>query len=55
MFKEGRSADIFVNNYKIGEIGEILPEIIDNFKLRVPIAGFEIKLTANNSLSRGMT
>ncbi|MBI1829013.1 MAG: phenylalanine--tRNA ligase subunit beta [Thaumarchaeota archaeon] len=44
MFVEGRSADIFVNN-KIGEIGEILPEIIDNFKLRVPIAGFEIRLT----------
>jgi len=44
MFIEGRSADIFVN-YKIGEIGEILAEITDNFKLRVPIAGFEIKLT----------
>jgi len=44
MFVEGRSADIFVDN-KIGEIGEILPEIIDNFKLRVPIAGFEIRLT----------
>ena len=44
MFAEGRSADIFVNN-KVGEIGEIIPEIIDNFKLRVPIAGFEIRLT----------
>jgi len=44
MFIEGRSADIFVNN-KIGEIGEILSEITDNFKLRVPIAGFEIRLT----------
>lgn len=45
MFVEGRSADIFVNNHKIGEIGEILPEILGNFKLRVPVAGFEIKLT----------
>ena len=44
MFVDGRSADIFVGN-KIGEIGEILPEIADNFKLRVPIAGFEIRLT----------
>jgi phenylalanyl-tRNA synthetase beta chain len=44
MFIEGRSADIFVNS-KIGEIGEILPEVTDNFKLRVPIAGFEIRLT----------
>ena len=44
MFIDGRSADIFAGN-KIGEIGEILPEIADNFKLRVPIAGFEIRLT----------
>ncbi len=44
MFIDGRGADIFVGN-KIGEIGEILPEISDNFKLRVPIAGFEIRLT----------
>jgi phenylalanyl-tRNA synthetase beta chain len=44
MFIDGRSADIFAGN-KIGEIGEILPEIANNFKLRVPIAGFEIRLT----------
>jgi phenylalanyl-tRNA synthetase beta chain len=45
MFVEGRSADIFVNTDKIGEIGEISSDIIDNFKLRIPIAGFEIRLT----------
>ncbi len=45
MFLDGRSADIFVNNDKVGEIGEISPEVIDNFKLRVPIAAFEIKLS----------
>jgi len=44
MFLDGRSADIFVINDKVGEIGEISPEVIDNFKLRVPIAGFEMKL-----------
>ena len=44
MFIGGRSADILVHN-KIGEIGEILPEIPNNFKLRVPVAGFEIRLT----------
>ncbi len=45
MFLDGRSADIFVNNDKVGEIGEVSPEVIDNFKLRVPIAAFEIKLS----------
>jgi len=45
MFLDGRSADIFVNNDKVGEIGEVSPEVIDNFKLRVPIVGFEMKLT----------
>jgi phenylalanyl-tRNA synthetase beta chain len=45
MFLDGRSAYVFVFNDKVGEIGEVSPEVIDNFKLRVPIAGFEIKLS----------
>ncbi|MGQ0795725.1 MAG: phenylalanine--tRNA ligase subunit beta [Nitrosopumilaceae archaeon] len=45
MFSEGRSANIMINEKPIGMIGEISPEIIDNFKLRIPIVGFEIKLT----------
>lgn len=45
LFSQGRAASVFVNNKKIGLIGEILPNIIDNFKLRTPVAGFEIKLT----------
>ena len=45
MFSAGRTADIRVNDGTIGVIGEISPEVIENFKLRVPIAGFEIKLT----------
>ena len=47
MFLVGSTADVFVFNDKIGEIGLISPEVRDNFKLRVPIAGFEIKLTVN--------
>jgi phenylalanyl-tRNA synthetase beta chain len=45
MFSEGRSANIVINEKLVGMIGEILPEVIDNFKLRIPIVGFEIKLT----------
>ena len=45
MFSDGRTANILVKNKIVGVIGEISPEIVDNFKLRVPIAGFEIKLT----------
>lgn len=45
IFLEGRTANIIVNNETIGIIGEISQEIIDNFKLRIPVAGFEIKLT----------
>lgn len=46
MFLDGRSADIFVFKDKVGEIGEVSPAVIDNFKLRVPIVGFEMKLPA---------
>ena len=45
MFSEGRAADILINNKTVGVVGEISPEIIDNFKLRIPVAGFEVKLT----------
>lgn len=45
MFSEGRSANVVVNEKSIGMIGEISPKVIDNFKLRIPIVGFEIKLT----------
>ena len=44
MFLVGSTADVFVFNDKVGEIGVISPEVIDNFKMRIPITGFEIKL-----------
>ena len=44
-FSEGRTANIIINNKTVGVIGEISPEVIDNFKLRIPVAGFEVKLT----------
>jgi len=45
LYVEGRHADIFVNDKKIGEIGEIDSEILENFRIRTPVVGFEIKLS----------
>jgi len=45
MLVEGRTAGVLVNNEKIGLMGEIASSVIDNFKLRIPVAGFELKLT----------
>ncbi|MDE1762961.1 MAG: phenylalanine--tRNA ligase subunit beta [Thaumarchaeota archaeon] len=45
LFIEGRTADILVDGKKIGMIGELSPQVLDNFKMRVPAAGFEIRLT----------
>jgi len=43
-FSKGRVADVILDNKKIGIIGEINSETIDNFKIRVPVVAFEIKL-----------
>jgi len=45
LFVEGKHADIFVGDKKIGEIGEISSEILENFRIRTSVAGFEIKLS----------
>ena len=45
LFIEGKHADIFVGDKKIGEIGEISTEILENFRIRTSVAGFEIKLS----------
>lgn len=41
---DGRSADIFLEETKIGEIGEIHPKILKNWKIKMPISLFEINL-----------
>jgi phenylalanyl-tRNA synthetase beta chain len=46
MFIEGRCADINFNEKKIGIIGEITPGTIEKFKLRVPVAAFELNLSS---------
>jgi phenylalanyl-tRNA synthetase beta chain len=42
---KGRSADVFINETKVGWIGEINPEVILNFRLSLPIIAFEINLS----------
>ena len=45
MYVDGRTANIVINGKKLGSLGEIDAKVLDNFKLRTPVAGFEIKLS----------
>lgn len=44
-FEEGRTASIVVRGKRIGIIGEINSATIENYKIRVPVVGFEINLS----------
>ncbi|MCK4553279.1 phenylalanine--tRNA ligase subunit beta [Candidatus Pacearchaeota archaeon] len=43
-FVDGRVAEIIINDKKIGFIGEIHPKILKNWRIRMPVALFEINL-----------
>ena len=43
-FVNGRTAEIFLENKRIGFIGEIHPKILKNWKIKMPVALFEISL-----------
>lgn len=45
MFSKGKTADIMINDKKVGIIGEIESEVVENFKIRTPVCGFEIILS----------
>ena len=45
MFEKGRAAEITVSNKAVGIIGEFSSNIVAGFKIRMPVAGFEIKLS----------
>jgi phenylalanyl-tRNA synthetase beta chain len=45
MFTVGRYSNIFVGEKLIGNIGEINSNVLDNFKIRTSVVGFEIKLS----------
>jgi len=44
-FEKGHCADVIVNNKSVGVIGEINSKIIEKYKIRVPVVGFEISLS----------
>ena len=44
-FKNGHCANVIFNKNIIGIIGEIDSKIVDNYKIRVPVVGFEISLS----------
>jgi phenylalanyl-tRNA synthetase beta chain len=43
-YLNGRYGDIYIKDVKIGEIGEIHPEVLLNFKLEFPMAALELNL-----------
>jgi len=44
-FEKGRCANVLINGKAVGIIGEISSKIIENYKIRVPVTGFEISLS----------
>ena len=44
-FVDGRCASVIFDGKSIGIIGEIHSKIIENYKIRVPVVGFEISLS----------
>ncbi|MDP9462201.1 MAG: phenylalanine--tRNA ligase subunit beta, partial [Thermoproteota archaeon] len=44
MFMEGRCAEVIFDGRSVGVLGEIIPLALENFKLRMPVAAFEINL-----------
>lgn len=43
-FIEGRMAEIVIDNKVVGMIGEIRPEVLQNWKLEMPVAVFELEM-----------
>jgi phenylalanyl-tRNA synthetase beta chain len=44
-FEDGHCATVILNGTSIGVIGKINSKIIENYKIRVPVVGFEISLS----------
>ncbi len=44
VYIKGRAAEIFYNNTSIGHVGEVSPEVLDNFELTNPVVLSEINI-----------
>ena len=45
LFSQGRVAEIVVNKKIVGYIGELDSKVLENFRIRTRVVGFEIKLS----------
>ncbi|MEM0217028.1 MAG: phenylalanine--tRNA ligase subunit beta [Candidatus Bathyarchaeia archaeon] len=43
-FLQGRTAALYVGNKRVGILGEVHPEVLNNFQIENPVAAFEIDL-----------
>lgn len=43
-FLEGRTGEVFLGDQSIGFIGELHPQVLENFNLKTPVAAFEINI-----------
>jgi len=43
-FLEGRAAAIYLGHREIGRLGEVHPEVLNNFELENPVSAFEIDI-----------
>jgi len=41
LYLEGRSASILLDGEKVGEMGEVHPEVLSNFEIQYPVVSFE--------------
>jgi len=44
-FSQGRVAEIAVNKKTVGYIGELDSKVLENFRIRTKVVGFEVKLS----------
>jgi phenylalanyl-tRNA synthetase beta chain len=44
-FSPGRSASVYVGGKLLGNVGEVKPEALADFRVNVPVAGFEIDIS----------
>jgi phenylalanyl-tRNA synthetase beta chain len=44
-FSQGRVAEIVVNKKTVGYIGELDSKVLENFRIRTKVVGFEVKLS----------